>query len=222
MSVAAIRGVLSDPDRAGSLADRTRRQRRARLLAAFPDLQAMCVLDLGGTAGFWRHLGLYPQDLTLLNVTHHADPPTGRALIGDACDPCSEALDRPYDLVMCNSVIDQVGGLEQRKRLASVITQTAPRYWVQTANRAFVFDAYFLFPGFPYLPVPARTWVLRHWRMTHMHTRDPVEAEARVRSIELQGRRDMRALFPDARVVTERFCGLPKSLIAVRGGPHLT
>lgn len=32
----------------------------------------------------------------------------------------------------------------------------------------------------------------------------------------LLSQRRMAALFPDARIVTERFCGLPKSLIAIR------
>ena len=49
-----------------------------------------------------------------------------------------------------------------------------------------------------------------------MHTTDPNEARQRVLAIELQTRRDLRDLFPDAKVITERFCGVAKSLIAVR------
>lgn len=216
MSVpATIRGVLADPDRHGSLADRARTQRRARLLSAFPEIERMSVLDLGGTAGYWRHLKLRPADLTLVNI--HDTGGTGtRMVVGDACDPPREALDRTYDLVLSNSTIDQVGGLEQRKRLADVIRSTADRYWVQTANRGFVIDAYFLFPWFSRLPVEARLAITRRWPVTHMCTRDPAEALKRVLSIELQSRSDMRALFPDATVVTERFCGHAKSLIAIR------
>jgi hypothetical protein len=37
-----------------------------------------------------------------------------------------------------------------------------------------------------------------------------------VDSIQLLDRRQMRALFPDGAVTTERYLGLPKSLIAIR------
>lgn len=173
----------------------------------------MTVLDLGGTASFWQHLELRP-DLTLVNVADYGAP-WARMVIGDACDPPAAACGS-YDLALCNSVIDQVGGLERRRRLADVI-ESAPRYWVQTANRGFPLDAYFLFPWFSRLPVNARVSVLRHWRLTHLHTTDREEALRRVRSIELQSARDLRALFPDGEVIRERFAGVTKSVIATRG-----
>jgi hypothetical protein len=215
MTAVSIRQFLADPDRPGSLADRSRRARRARLLAHFPDLESMTVVDLGGTAGFWRHLGLYPADLTLVNVADYGGSGV-RMLIGDACDPPSAVRDRTYDLVLCNSVIDQVGGLERRKRLAATIGALAPGYWVQTAARSFPVDAYFLFPFFAHLPLGVRVAIVRRWRLTHLHTTEPIEARRRVESIELQSARNLQALFPDAQLIRERFAGVTKSLIAVR------
>lgn len=175
----------------------------------------MCVLDLGGTAGFWHHMQLLPADLTLVNIVDRRAEGM-RSVVGDACDPPAAALDREYDLILSNSVIDQVGGLERRRQLAATISEQADRYWVQTANRGFVLDAYFLFPGFAQLPEDARVAVLRRWKLTHMYTSDPDEARRRVRSIELQSREDMRELFPDSRLIVERFAGVAKSLVAVR------
>ena len=208
-----LRDWLANPDRAGSFADRARTQRRGRLLAAHPGLERMTVLDLGGTAGFWQHLRIRPADLTLVNL-HDCGAPGVRMIIGDATRPPRITFDRSYDLVLSNSVIDQVGGLEDRRRLAEVIRGAGRFYWVQTANRRFPVDAYFLFPYFSALPVPVRAEVLRHWRLTGQHTRDRDEARERVGRIELQSRRDMRALFPGAEAIVERFAGLPKSLIA--------
>lgn len=175
----------------------------------------MAVLDIGGTGSYWKHVGLLPASLTLLNVVD-AGMPGARMVVGDACNPPAAARDRAYDLVLCNSVIDQVGGLDRRRQLAETIRSLAPRYWVQTANRGFPLDAYFLFPWFARLPVAARVAILRRWRLTHMHTRDPQRARENVLRIELQSLDDMLALFPDASLVVERFCGVAKSLIAVR------
>lgn len=211
----AVRRYLADPDRPGSIADRARTQRGNRLRTAFPDLERLSVLDLGGTAGYWQHLGIRPAHLTLVNL-HDTGTPGVRMIIGNACKPPREALDRRYDLVLSNSVIDQVGGLEQREQLAHVIRSAGDAYWVQTANRAFPIDAYFLFPYFSYLPERLQVRIVRHWRVTHMHTRDPLLARERVRSMTLQSKADLRALFPGSRIMVERFAGLPKSLIAVR------
>ena len=175
----------------------------------------MRVLDLGGTAGFWQHMRIVPADLTLVNIVDRGAEGM-RTIVGDACDPPAAALDREYDLVLSNSVIDQVGGLERRRQLAAVISEQADRYWVQTANRGFILDAYFLFPGFAQLPFDARVAILRRWKLTHLHTTDPDEARRRVRSIELQSRDDMRELFPDSRLIVERFAGIAKSIVAVR------
>jgi hypothetical protein len=210
-----LRRLLVDPDRAGSLADRARRARRQRLLDTFPEIESMCVMDLGGTAGFWRHLQVRPAHLTLVNIVDRGAEGM-RSIVGDACDPPEAALDREYDLIISNSVIDQVGGLKRRRQLAARISELADRYWVQTANRGFVLDAYFLFPGFAQLPVDARVAILRRWKLTHMYTTDRDEARRRVRSIELQSRDDMRELFPDASLIVERFAGIAKSLVAVR------
>jgi hypothetical protein len=213
----AIRQALTDPECRGSVADRTRRQRRDRLLQAFPDLERMTVLDLGGAAGFWRHMQLHPAHLTLVNIVDLGGGGGGcRMIIGDACDPPPEALDRTYDLVLCNSVIDQVGNYRRREQLADVIRAAAPRYWVQAANRSFPLDAYFMFPWFTRLPIEARIAVVRRWPLMRSRTIDPVEAVKRVLAIEPQTADDLRLLFPDARLIVERFLGLPKSLIAVR------
>lgn len=211
----ALRAALTDPERPGSVADRSRTRRRDRLLATFPEISDMTVLDLGGTAAFWQHMQITPASLTLLNVVDMGGP-GARMVVGDACAPPPETFDWSYDLVISNSVIDQIGGSDRRQRLADLIRRTAPCYWVQTANRGFPLDPYFLFPWFSRLPVAARVAIVQHWRLTHMHTRDAAEARERVLAIELQSRTDMRALFPDATLLTERFFGAARSLIAAR------
>lgn len=213
----AIHDLLADPDSAGSLADRTRRRRRSRLLTEFPEIENMSVLDLGGSGEFWDHMQVRPEHLTILNVVDVHGTGDARVLRGDACHPPPATFDRTYDLVISNSVIDQVGGLDRRKRFADIVMTAAPRYWVQTANRGFIIDAYFLFPWFSRLPVAARTRIVQHWPITHMHTEDAAEARRRVLSIELQSYSDMRSLFPTARILVEQFCWQAKSLIAVTG-----
>jgi hypothetical protein len=42
--------------------------------------------------------------------------------------------------------------------------------------------------------------------------------DARLKEIRLLSPKEFRNLFPDARIVIERFAGLPKSMVAVRRG----
>ena len=139
----SLRRLLVDPDRSGSLADRARRARKQRLFTTFPEIESMCVLDLGGTAACWHHMQIVPAELTLVNIVDRGAEGI-RSIIGDACDPPAAALDREYDLVLSNSVIDQVGGLERRRQMAAVIPSRrtaigsrqpiADSYWMRTSS----------------------------------------------------------------------------------------
>jgi hypothetical protein len=51
---------IIDPARSGSLSARVRERRWRMLAARFPDIAAMSVLDLGGTAGAWRLMPTRP------------------------------------------------------------------------------------------------------------------------------------------------------------------
>lgn len=189
------------------------------LLDRFPDLAQMNVLDLGGNAETWLHAPVRPARVTILNLE---DPAAEMAegmesVVGDACDPPASIRRQAFDLVYCNSVIEHVGGFRHRVELARAVQQLAPRYWVQTPNRYFPIEPHWLFPGFQFLPLKLRAAISRRWPVGHIRSADAGAAIDDVLGVDLLTGTEMARLFPDAVLVSERFAGLTKSLIAVRG-----
>ena len=207
-----LRRRLTDPGHPGSLADRTRTRRRERLLERFPRLTQMRVLDLGGRLDYWRHARLMPGELTLINLEREEVPDGVRSLRGDACDPPPP---RPTP-VLSNSVIDQVGDASRRAAMAEFVRSAAPHYWIQTANRYFPVDPYFLFPGLFALPGGVRAALVRRWPLSYARKLDPAAARELVDRIDLMSARDLTRLFPDGELTRERLGGFTKSLVVVR------
>jgi hypothetical protein len=177
----------------------------------------MRVLDLGGTPGFWRAAPVHGEHVTVVNIKRgmDADEPWMDVRVADACDPGLGA--ERFDIVISNSLLEHVGGADRRQQLAEVITSLSDRYWVQTPNRGFPIEPHWLFPGFQFLPFGVRVLVARTWPLGHRRAKSRRDAERLVRGIELVGVTEMRQLFPQADLWIERFAGLPKSLVAVRG-----
>lgn len=193
-----------------------RGKRWTLLLQQFPDLADMRVLDIGGEAQFWRHRNVRPSQVTMVNVFEQpVDEPWMTAVAGDGC-ALPDGLGT-FDLVFSNSVIEHVGGHWRRERFADEVRRSAPSYWVQTPNRYFPVEPHFLIPFFQHLPLAVRVQVAVRWPLGNYGTlkdRDLVLREAL--TTELVSRTEMRRYFPDAELVSERFAGLTKSLIAVK------
>ena len=203
-----------DPD---SLVSRLRRRRWDLLLEHFPHLAQWDVLDLGGTVQFWQSAPVQPRSVTVLNLQGEpSDSPSITAVTGDALNPPA-SIDSTYDLVVSNSLIEHVGGAAQRRQLAQVVRDRAPRHWVQTPNRNFPIEPHWVFPGMQFLPTEQRAMVAQHWPFGHEHSASRDQARHDVLEVELLDERELAACFPDSTIVHERLAGLSKSLIAVVG-----
>jgi hypothetical protein len=206
-----------DPDRSGSPAHRFREQRNAEFKRRFPDLADMCVLDLGGTAVSWRVTGLRAHSVTIVNTSRAEGPEESwiKTIQGDAC---TGGFGK-FDIVFSNSVLEHLGGHARRQQFADVVQESAPAWWVQTPNRYFPVEPHWLFPGFQFLPFPARVLITQHWNVGHNPAlRGKREAAALVASTELISGTEMRAYFPDSEIWSERIAGIPKSIVAIKGG----
>jgi len=203
-----------DPD---SLVSRLRRRRWDLLLHHFPHLADWRVLDLGGTVQFWQAAPVAPQSVTVLNLqADNSDTPSITAVTGNALNP-PESIESNYDLVVSNSLIEHVGGAAERRRLADVVRDRAPRHWVQTPNRRFPIEPHWVFPGMQFLPTEQRAMVAQYWPFGHEHSATRDQARHDVLEVELIAARELAACFPTSTIVHERFAGLSKSLIAVAG-----
>jgi hypothetical protein len=196
-----------------------RRARRAGWLSeAFPDLADMHVLDLGGRVESWTKVPVRPARVHVANLEPLPTelPDWAEADHADACDLPEHILNRRYDLVFSNSVLEHVGGHERRQRMADAIHRLAPRHWVQTPYRYFPVEPHWVAPGMQFLPVSARVVVARKWPLAYTPGKTWEAAMRQVLTTELIGRAELRYLFPDSRIRAERLAGITKSIIAVK------
>jgi methyltransferase family protein len=206
-----------------------RRRRHERLVAEFPDLPDMRVLDLGGEPHTWTGSNPRPREVVLLNLPRPAEAQarqlSGRPewewmtpVAGDACDPPEEVREGGFDLVYSNSVIEHVGGHHRRRALAHYAQALAEHHWVQTPNRWFPLEPHWLCPGFQYLPTRGRAAVTRTWPIgAYTARRESLRQRmGDAMEVELLSASELQWYFEDSRIVRERVAGLPKSLIAIR------
>lgn len=163
------------------------------------------ILDVGcGPGAFLGSLG---ADIELIGLDRAPGPVPdlegpGRSYVqGDALE--LPFADDEFDIAFSNSVVEHIdpAGWD---RFASEIQRVARRYFVQTPNRHFPIEPHALLPMVQYLPPSARSVA---WRLSI--SGGPYE------EITLLTEADLRDLFPDARIVRERFGPLTKSLLAV-------
>ena len=178
------------------------------------------ILDVGGTAANWALLKVRPQ-VTIVNLPRALEP--GEAglpwIFADGCQ--LPFRDKSFDVVFSNSVIEHVGEPLRHQQFAREIARVGVRYFVQTPNRWFPVEHHLLTPLIHFLP---RSWQRRLvgrftvWEWIARPRPDQREffLEHYLRDIRLLDGRAMRRLFPDARLIRERFLGFTKSLIAVR------
>jgi hypothetical protein len=148
-------------------------------------------------------------------------PPNLRFVTWNTFEAPPEALlDRTYDLVHSNSVIEHVGDATSRSHFAQVLSGLAPNLWIQTPNRYFPIEPHWMFPFFQFLPRGLKIAVARYWPLSYGGTTAARYAGDRVDSVELITATELKQHFPDALLMRERFLGLTKSLVAFQRDPE--
>jgi hypothetical protein len=88
---------------------------------------------------------------------------------------------------------------------------------VQTPNYWFAYEPHFRFLGFQYLPESLRRQMIMTMPLGFFQRiRSREEARRIIDSHRLLSTRQMRVLFPEARIVHEKILGFNKSIIAIR------
>ena len=197
-----------------------RRRRMERFVRALGIGRETRVLDIGGTMDNWQLTSVQPR-LVLLNMPRAKGEMTGATdwVAGDGRS--LPFRDGAFDVVFSNSVIEHVGDAASQERFAREVSRVGRRYWVQTPNRWFPVEQHLLTPLVHWMPKSWQRSMVRHgtiWGALTRATADRREfyVEHFLRDIRLLGCREVQRLFPDARVIRERFLGMTKSLIAVR------
>ncbi|HWK13283.1 MAG TPA: class I SAM-dependent methyltransferase [Rhizobiaceae bacterium] len=183
------------------------------------------ILDLGGRETYWQigadFIEANRERLRITLVNLEKDPVEDHELFetltGDATDPALMG-DRRFDLVHSNSVVEHVGEWPDMQRFAENTRRLGKRYYVQTPNYWFPFEPHFRTAGFQYLPRAARAALIQRVSLGFFpRIQNADDARDIIRHHHLISTRQMRALFPDADVLHEKFMGLNKSIIAIQG-----
>ncbi len=181
------------------------------------------ILDIGGTYGYWKALEPMWRDrplrFTLINLkAETVDDPRFVSLAGDACS-MPQFDDDSFDLVHSNSVIEHVGRWQQMKKMAAEVRRLAPAYYLQTPAFGFPIEPHFRAPLFHWLPDSIRIGLIMRFSIGfYPRAKTLDEAMSYFEDAILLDRRRMEALFPDARLVKERYLGLTKSFVVIRDG----
>lgn len=175
------------------------------------------ILDLGGKEPYWSRLGVEDDSeyaVTLLNLEEVPTTLPGfRSMAGDATDLSSIDLTE-FDILHSNSTIEHLFTWESQRKMAAEIVESGLPYWVQTPNYWFPIEPHFHWLGWQWYPRWMRIAMLRRVRCGF---RGPVpdrdEAARHVDEVRLLSAREMRSLFPNATLYSERIGPLTKSLV---------
>jgi len=136
-------------------------------------------------------------------------------IAGDARN-LAQFPDQSFDIAHQNSLIEHVGGWRDKLRVANETRRIARYYYVQTPNYWFPIEPHFVIPGFQFLPKSARVELIRRTKLGWVAKAENFsDAVQTVEGCDLLSERELRCLFPDARIVRERLPPFTKSLIAI-------
>lgn len=201
--------------------------RRKRFLELRPVLDAVAngrglhLLDIGGTWHYWKLLWeLIPSDfrVTLLNlkpVSVPGDQTRVVSVTGDARAPDFEF--QSFDFIFSNSLIEHLGSREAMGTFADRVNHSGLPYYIQTPSKWFPLEPHCRIPFFQFFPRSLRAWMIWNFRIKYFPRAETLEGCKTVSdSTIMLSAREMKALFPEAELKTERLLGLPKSYAVTR------
>jgi len=202
-----------------------RRRRLRNFRALFPPSQHWRVLDVGGTPAIWELID-YPAEITLVNITdgnfQRLEQSSRRTFIPVVGDGRHLSFpDKSFDLAFANSVIEHVGGQTDAAAFAREMQRVGKTLYCQTPNKWFFVEPHLGTVFLHWFPALLRNYyVVRFCTMWGlMNKPNRREASDVVSEIRLLTKSELRSLFPQAEIRTERFLFVfPKSYIALQRG----
>lgn len=196
-----------------------RPKRKKAFMELFPAVkQGASVLDVGGTAGWWKED--FPSNIkvSIVNIDddlkqdvirsgfrfYKAD---GRALPFD---------DKQFYLTFSNSVIEHVGDFQDQARFAVESMRCSQKLYLQTPNKWFPVEPHLMTVFIQWLPNRIARRLLRYFSVWGLVARpSQKQIDDFLDSTRLLTRSEVRQLFPNAEIREEKFLGLTKSFIVI-------
>ena len=102
------------------------------------------IFDVGGKINFWENRGLAGNlnyKITIVNFEKEKSQYSNiKTLIGDATD-LSQFVDKSFDIVHSNSVIEHLYNFNNQSKMASEIVRVGKKYIIQTPNKYFFLES---------------------------------------------------------------------------------
>ncbi|RPI17616.1 MAG: class I SAM-dependent methyltransferase [Ignavibacteriae bacterium] len=211
---------LANNENKNSLASKLRRKRFKKFLEFVNKFEKpVSILDVGGTYNFWKNMNMNMDGIRITIGNIDINPVADVKFEFINCDARDMKClkDKEFDIVFSNSVIEHAGSFEESKKMANEIRRVGKSYFVQTPYYHFPIEPHFLFPFFQYLPLSLKIFLIRNFNLGWFQKiKDYNEAKALAQSINLLSIKQMKLLFPDSKVIKERFLGFIKSITAVK------
>jgi predicted SAM-dependent methyltransferase len=187
-----------------------------RFYSLFRPSRELRVVDIGGalqTTWINEAEEKAQFSVTLVNIRDYGQKDNDRftSVIGDATE--LPFLNNAFDIAFSNSVIEHLETWEKQQAFAREARRVARKLWIQTPARSFPIEAHLLAPYIQYLPKTVQHRLAR-WTPRGLLTSDDVHEI--IDEVRLLTYRELQQLFPDCRILKERFIGLTKSYIVVR------
>ncbi len=199
-----------------------RGKRHERFLQELAPRVGESMIDVGGYPTYWTAYPMPVKRIDCVNL-HQYDWPAEQypehnigSLIGDGC--ALTMPDQCYDIAFSNSVIEHVGDLAAQKKFALEMRRVGRRLWVQTPAYECPLEPHFLAPFIHWLSPAWRKRLARNFTLWGwMERPTKTDVEELVDFTQLLTKGQMREMFPDCEIITERLLWVfPKSHVAIR------
>ena len=124
--------------------------------------------------------------------------------------------DKSFDLVYSNAVIEHVGDWEDQVAMAREVMRVGRSWFVTTPNRWYPFEFHMRLPFVSWLPYE---WMQKVGSVCSYNHAEKRYCSGQNYRLRLLTQRELKKLFPGARVISVRITAWPETLIATSAGP---
>ena len=210
-----FKSIFEISEKKNSLGNQFREKRFSFFLDKMNKMEKpLTIFDVGGKINFWENRGLAGNlnyKITIVNFEKEKSQYSNiKTLIGDATD-LSQFVDKSFDIVHSNSVIEHLYNFNNQSKMASEIVRVGKKYIVQTPNKYFFLEPHYLLPFFQFIPDKLKYLILTKTKLSRLKKWDKNFAKQYINEIRLLSLKEMKILFPKSKIYFEKFIGMNKS-----------
>lgn len=199
--------------------DYFRPRRKRAFMKLFPEVASGApVVDLGGTAGWWKEDFPESVDISIVNIDDdHREEVTQSGFKFFRTDGRSLPFaDKEFHLAFSNSVIEHVGDLRDQKRFAHEAMRCGRKLYLQTPNKWFPVEPHLMTAFIQWLPFKMSRRLLRYFSLWGLVAKpSQKQIDEFLRTTRLLSRSELKQIFPTAQIKEEKFLGMTKSFIVL-------